>query len=89
MGLEDNQQREQGKRIAVSEDRLKSALYEFKDELFEKIDQEFATKTDVRWLVLTSLLGGPMIASLLTTAITRQTPLAQAQAIAHFATSLF
>lgn len=89
MGLEDNLRRESEERIAVSEARLKNALHEFKDELFEKIDDKFATKSDVRLWIAIGLLGGPTLATLLTTLITRQTPPEQAQAIARFVTSLF
>lgn len=85
MGLEDNQQREQETRVTVSEERLKLVLYAFKDDL----RTEFATKRDVRWLVFTALLGGPMIASLLTAAVTRQTPPQQVDSLARLLLALF
>lgn len=89
MSLEANQRREQEGLIAVSEDRLKTVLHEFKDELFEKIDDKFATKKDVRFYVTIGLLGGPAFATLLTTLITRQSPPEQAQTIVNFVTALF
>lgn len=89
MGLEDNQQREQEERIAVSEDRLKNVLHEFKDELLDKIDEKFATKDDVRLYIAIGLLGGPMAASLITAAVTRMTPPEQVDALGDLLLSLF
>lgn len=89
MGLEDNIRREREERIAVSEDRLKNALHEFKDELFEKIDDKFATKSDVKLWIGLAVLGIPSITTLLTTIITRQSPPEQASAIVDFVGSLF
>ena len=85
MSLEENLQREAETRVTVSEERLRLALYEFKDGL----RSEFATKRDVRWLVGTALLGGPIVASLLTAAVTRQTPPEQIESLGRLVLALF
>lgn len=56
-------------------------IYDAVDRLEEKVDERFATKSDVRMWVAVGLVGGQTVAAAVTAAVTHLSPAAQAALI--------